>query len=182
MNCIPERFTTIINIFGGPGIGKSTAACAVYYNLKMRGISCEYVPEFAKELVYKNDLETLENQFYVSAVQYERIRALIGKVVYIITDSPVLQGLVYDTQKLYGFDKVLNDIHDRAHSINILLRRDESMEYSAEGRVQTGGEALWFDKEIENMLRECGIHYASIPAGDSDKLIGFIFDALEVRV
>ena len=179
MNCIPERFTTIINIFGGPGVGKSTAAAALYVAMKKRGISCEYVPEFAKELSRKGDYSTLDNQFYVSAVQYNRILDLIGKVYYIITDAPVLQGHVYDRQKLNGFYHVLNDIQYQYHTLNILLQRDQEQEYDNEGRHHTESEAREIDIRIEALLQEAGVPFARISANDTDVLINYVFSEVE---
>lgn len=176
----PVKSTSIINIYGGPGIGKSTAATALFVALKLRGISCEYVPEFAKELSWKRDIETLQNQFYISAVQYERQRSLIGKVNFIITDAPVLQGLVYDQQLLYGFTSVLHDIHHRTHSIDILLVRDDSGEYCEEGRHHAKDEALVYDAKIEQLLQGCGVPFVRIQAQDTDVLINYVFSTLEV--
>jgi adenylylsulfate kinase-like enzyme len=41
----------VINLFGGPGTGKSTLAAALFTDLKMKGINAELVTEFAKDLV-----------------------------------------------------------------------------------------------------------------------------------
>lgn len=39
----------VVNFLGEPSCGKSTAATYVFSKLKMLGISCEYVSEFAKD-------------------------------------------------------------------------------------------------------------------------------------
>jgi len=50
--------TLIVNLWAGPGTGKSTTASVVFHMLKVAGIKCEYVTEFAKELAYAaNDAE-----------------------------------------------------------------------------------------------------------------------------
>ena len=38
----------VVNLFGGPGCGKSTTAAWLFNQLKERGINCEYVTEFPK--------------------------------------------------------------------------------------------------------------------------------------
>lgn len=43
--------TLIVNLLAEPGAGKSTAAAYIYSQLKMHGISAEYVTEFAKDKV-----------------------------------------------------------------------------------------------------------------------------------
>ena len=45
--------TKIVNAFAGPGAGKTTACLEIVSQLKMRGKSAEYVPEYAKELVWE---------------------------------------------------------------------------------------------------------------------------------
>lgn len=174
------RSTTIINIFGAPGAGKSTAAAGIYCRLKSRGVACEYVPEFAKELSYANDMETLENQFYVSAIQYHRIFKLLNKVDFIITDSPVLTGIVYDAQHLAGFSTLLDDIQSRHKSINILLWRDESAEYDMSGRHHTLGESDKIHIVIQRMLVLHGVKYKQFNAREFDKLYEYINSTLEV--
>ena len=40
----------IINLFGGPGTGKSTGAAYIFAKLKMCGVNCELITEFAKDM------------------------------------------------------------------------------------------------------------------------------------
>ena len=57
--------TKIINLFGGPGCGKSTTASGIFYELKKRGYECELSPEFAKDKVWEDSLRTLDDQIYI---------------------------------------------------------------------------------------------------------------------
>ena len=41
----------VVNLTGAPGAGKSTGAAYVFSQLKMRGINCELVTEYAKDKV-----------------------------------------------------------------------------------------------------------------------------------
>lgn len=41
--------TLVVNLFGGPGSGKSTGAAYVFARLKMLGYNAELVTEFAKD-------------------------------------------------------------------------------------------------------------------------------------
>ena len=43
--------TLIMNLYGGPGSGKSTGAAYIFSMLKMVGVDAEYVTEFAKDKV-----------------------------------------------------------------------------------------------------------------------------------
>lgn len=67
----PRKYNTmIINIYGGPGIGKSTIAAGLFnlMNVTYEGFtSVELVTEYAKDLIWENRLTTLQNQFYIDA-------------------------------------------------------------------------------------------------------------------
>ena len=47
------KLKMIINIFGGPGVGKSTVAADLFVIMKKEGYSVELVTEYAKELTYE---------------------------------------------------------------------------------------------------------------------------------
>jgi hypothetical protein len=64
------------------------------------GECCELVQEYAKQLVWAEKYEELNNQYHVSKTQYDWLKAVDGKVEYIVTDSPLLLGLVYN--KIYA--------------------------------------------------------------------------------
>lgn len=90
----------VINLYGGPGTGKSITATMLFAKMKLAGINCEYVSEFAKELAWQfssnsEDLKALLAQEYVFAQQHFRMRRCSGEVEYIITDSPLLISKVY---------------------------------------------------------------------------------------
>jgi hypothetical protein len=146
------RKPVIINFFGGPGAGKSTLATGVFTWMKMQGLNCEYVPEYAKELSYAGDMKTVSNQFYVSAMQHQRIFNVYDKVDYIITDSPVLTGIVYIQKGLYHLPPLLAEIFHGWENINFLIKRDDCDEYSTTGRHHSESEALMLDVEIEQMV------------------------------
>ena len=40
----------VINLFGAPGVGKSTGAAKVFTELKQLGVNCELVGEVAKDI------------------------------------------------------------------------------------------------------------------------------------
>ena len=88
--------TKVINFIGGSGAGKSTMAAMTFAELKMRHHSVEYVQEYAKTLVWKELYHELDNQYQVSTEQYNMIKAVDGKVDYIVTDSPLVVGLFYN--------------------------------------------------------------------------------------
>lgn len=56
----PVHKTIVINAFGGPGAGKTTACLDITSMLKKRGFVAEYVQEYAKELVWDKNFEMLD--------------------------------------------------------------------------------------------------------------------------
>jgi hypothetical protein len=58
--------TLLVNLYAGPGAGKSTGAAYIFAKLKMAGVDCEYVSEYAKDRVWQEDQFPLKHcQLYV---------------------------------------------------------------------------------------------------------------------
>ena len=81
------KMPIIISLFGPPGCGKSTCAAYCFAKLKMLGVNCELVSEFAKDKVWEQNNEALSNQIYIFAKQYYRITRCANKVDVIVTDG-----------------------------------------------------------------------------------------------
>lgn len=151
--------TKIINIFGGPSAGKTGCAWLVAGELKKRGESVEYVSEYAKELVWENALELLKDQKHVFENQNRRIARLLGKVNYIVTDSPTILSLIYGN--LYGrkispdFRRIVSASYKNQNNYNFVIRRDPKV-FETEGRIQNLKESIKIDRQIIKMLREQG--------------------------
>ena len=87
--------TKVINIFGGPGVGKSRTAAALFVALKDKHIHVELVTEYAKQITYEKRFNVLGDQLYILAKQNRKLEPLRGIVDYIISDSPLPTGLLY---------------------------------------------------------------------------------------
>lgn len=148
--------TCYINLFGGPGIGKSTAAAGLYWYMKTRGYRVELINEYAKDRVWLNDLTTLQNQTYVSAKQYQRMLMVFDQTEWAITDSPLLLGLLYG-QYPTTFEPYLLDLHNSFNNINIVLTR--SVPFEPQGRIQSEEQSKQKDMEIVQMLDRLSIPY-----------------------
>jgi hypothetical protein len=160
----------VINLFGGPGSGKSTTAAGLFFKMKMSDeiSSVELVTEFAKDLVYAERLKELrpENQMYVTTKQYSRLNRLIGNVDYVITDSPIIQGLLYTTWNYFpSFKPLVKEIFDSFENINIFLNRTKP--YKTYGRAQTECEADIVSFNILIFLKNNNIPYITVD-GDKD--------------
>ena len=174
------RDTKVINLYGGPGTGKSTLAAKVFAHLKDRKISCELVQEFAKELVWEEDWDSLACQAYVTRVQHSRVKRLYGKVDYIISDSPISLGLIYGKDLLDAEEEVIIDRHKEFNNIKVFLTRHK--DYDPEGRMQTYEEALECDKKILNLMSELyPDEEVKVFSNEADKSVKFLEDVLGLR-
>jgi adenylate kinase family enzyme len=154
--------TKVINLLAGPGAGKSTLAAELFAEMKWDGISCELVGEVAKELTWEGHHNVLEDQLYVSAMQNRRLQRLLGKVDYIITDSPLILCHVYMSQAYKdGFAKMMIDLWNLYDNRNYYV--DRQKKYVAAGRNQTEEEARQVDERVLDALNEFGITRMNIP-------------------
>ena len=149
--------TLVVNLFAGAGAGKSTFSASLFAELKKRGIDCEIATEYAKDCVWEDRTEVFNHQLYITGKQYYRIARVIGKVDVIITDSPLLLGVIYDVDHNKNFRKYLLDIHNSWNNFNIFLMRGE--DYNSNGRNQTKEEAITYDKDIIKLLEYNNIKY-----------------------
>lgn len=166
----------LVNLFGGPGIGKSSIASGLTYKLKKKHITCDNPYEFPKLLAWDENHSAIKDQLYVLANQHRGIVKSFGKVDYIILDSPILLSLVYRSvykgteypATLYGesFDKMVLDVHNQYDSVNIVLKRTLGG-YNEKERYQSLDESKVLDDEIENILVKNNIPYHIVEVGDT---------------
>ena len=157
-----EKKTCIISMFGAPGAGKSTLASYCFAKLKMMGINCELVTEFAKDKVWEKNNEALSNQIYIFAKQYYRITRCVGKVDVIITDSPLFLSPFYNKDP--DIDEPLKElvakIVAKYDNLNYFLRRVKK--YNPIGRLQTEAESNEYGIHIKDMMKSFGIKFREI--------------------
>jgi len=148
--------TLVVNLYGGPGTGKSTMMASLFSKLKWNKVDCEMATEYAKDKVWENSIHILDDQLYVTAKQYHRLFRLNGKVDVILTDSPILLGTIYnETIKIPEFDILVYKLSEQFNNLNIFLERKK--DFNPNGRLQTEEEAKIKDKEILNMLDKFNI-------------------------
>ena len=166
----------VINLFAGPGAGKSTTAAGTFHELKVAGVNAELVGEFAKDLTWEGRHGTLQNQLYILAKQYHRLDRLRGQVEVVVIDSPLMLSCIYLPRVITDcrgeewrtFRSLIGATAKAAFNtfdnINFVVRRTKP--YNPKGRNQSLDEARVIDGEIEEMLRREGLPYHEV-YGDS---------------
>lgn len=167
----------VVNLYAGPGSGKTTLAHAVTGRLKMMGtpLVIEYVGEYAKRLVFEDRRAAMANQILILGRQFQELGNLWGKADIVVTDGPVLHGLVYGEKLAYTdpfFDLAI--WCDRQfQTMNVFVERLETLPFESVGRLQDLEESRRIDQQILDMLHQTGtpITFAGPPTEDSAEAI-----------
>ena len=171
----------VVNFFGGPGAGKSTLALGVASKLKQRGINCEYIHEFAKELTWDKRFDAMRNQTWILGSQYEMLRRCVDQVDVIITDTSLLNSALYG-QQLEFSDKITDLAIAMFNSMdNMTFVVDRVKPYNPVGRSQNEDEARAIDQEVRNFLRSCVIDINTVPGTPEgeDMVLAKVLDHLK---
>lgn len=157
--------TTIINLYGGPGVGKSTSAAYLYYIMKARGDNVELVREYVKDWAWEGRKFGAYDEIYFLGKQVRHESMLFGKVDYIVTDAPVFMTAYYarlycshelargvEEAALAFYQQAKEDGHNHCH---VRLERDKP--YRADGRYQTEQQALEMDRGIDTFLQRLDV-------------------------
>lgn len=140
----------VLNIFGGPGAGKSTSAAGLFHLMKNEGLRVELITEYAKDIVWADRHKELNDQLYITAKQNHRLFLLKDKVDYCITDSPLLLSLVYCRMMPSSFSPFVMDLFHEYDNVAFVLKRTKP--YLLFGRSQTEEEARFLDANIIQLV------------------------------
>lgn len=165
-----------VNLFSGPGSGKSTSAAGLFYLMKTSGYNVELVTEYAKDKVYEGHLGCLEDQIYIFAKQQRRLNRLVGQVDYAITDSPLPLSILYNKDLNMTFEHLVLDTFNKYSNLNFYINRTK--EYKQIGRTQNEIEARELDGKLLTLLDERGITIHKFIDGDINAPQN-ILDAIE---
>jgi len=158
----------VINLFGGPGVGKSTTAAELFSMMKKRGYKVELLHEVAKDFVWENWNHIFREQDYIFAHQHRLQRRLVSHDIdYVIIDSSMLLGLFYLPNDFpASFAPFLREVFDSYTNINIYLNRTNAFDYVQEGRNQTQVQAEEIDRRILQYLEDEDLITGCVDAGD----------------
>lgn len=157
-----EKNALSVNLFGGPGVGKSTTAAGVFSLLKLHGLETELVTEFAKDLVWEERHKTFEDQNYLFGKQHHRMWRIRDKVDVMVNDSPLLLSVVYRPDTLgESFVNHVVDTFKSFKNLNIVLKRVKK--YNPNGRNETEYQARTVDEKIKAALAQYELPWIEVP-------------------
>lgn len=178
--------TTIINLYGGPGTGKSTSSAFLFYKLKSMHKDVELVREYVKNWAWEGRHIGPYDQFYFMGKQIRSEAMLFGKVDYIVTDCPVLLGAYY--AKRYSSPTVAEGIlggvlsfykaalADGHRHVDVFMNRTKP--YNQAGRYENFEQAKDVDEGVKAMLRELKMPFTMCDTDESalSSLVSFLVD------
>ena len=120
----------VINLWGGPGAGKSTVAAELFVSLrKHTNANVELVNEFATDLCFERAKENLKDQVYLLGNQWHRLWRFeqIGVDV-AISDSPIGIGIPYIQRRKPAYYEqyvaLVKSLYNEHLNTNIFVERD----------------------------------------------------------
>lgn len=158
--------TKVVNYYAGPGCGKSTTAAALFAELKYQNINCEMILEYAKDAAWeKRGPKVFRAQEYIFGKQHFRMARVADEVELLVTDSPLMLGLVYMPKDFPqpSLGGLIVESYHLYDNLNIFLRRNKP--YNPKGRNQNEAEARVKDVEILEMLHQQGVDFVSMDFG-----------------
>jgi hypothetical protein len=174
--------TTIVELYGGPGTGKSTTAAGVFAALKGSGVNAELVGEYAKEWAWQGRKIGVLDQLYVMSKQLHREARLLDKVDVIVTDSPVRLAHYYvhkyGTEATKTAAEALVDAYEaeaevQGHRrISVMLERVKP--FNPKGRFENEEQANTIDSELREMLTSYGYHNAKADTSGRDRILELV--------
>lgn len=167
----------VINLFGGPGVGKTTTYLGLSYELKRRGLSFEAVDEYAKKAVWEGREDILADQLYILAKQNKQLVRLIGKVDIVVNEAPIINGMAYTPENYYSsFGPFVREVWNSYDNMSFLIER--RFDYDPVGRYQDEQGAIEVDFRVKELLDSEGIPHISVGA---DQAVPAILLALEAQ-
>ncbi len=160
----------VVNLFGPPGVGKSTVRSGLFWRMRSDQMSVEEVSEYAKYLVLTGRTWQLEaDQLYLLAKQHHKQLILEGKYQYAVTDSPLPLCAFYAQENyLPGFTEIVMAAYARFDNLNIYLTRGmHADEFEQAGRVHDFEASRLIDLRLRAFLAHHNVTYIELPVDHS---------------
>lgn len=169
----------VINLYGSPGAGKTLAASSIFAALKRNHIDSVLISEAAKDFVVEENDTALANQLYVWATQQYRIFAGYRHAQVVVTDSPMLLGIIYNTEASPLFEHVVLHEYHKYNNLNLLVTMDGNHPYSMVGRIHSFTQSVALQNEICSMLEDNSIPFVNYRDYSEDEIVELVKEAIK---
>lgn len=158
----------VINLIGGPSAGKSTLALGLAYEMKKAGYNVELVTEYAKDIIWEERMNLLEQQEYIFAKQNRKLYRLRKKVDFVITDSPLFLNLFYlkKSKTPAIFSEFIKEVMKTYDNEYFFVNR--AYPYDPVGRYQTEKEANEVSNELKQIMIDENLSFKEVISSDKD--------------
>lgn len=157
----------VINLFGAPGMGKSSVRSGIFWLMKSLHMSVEEVSEYAKYLVLTDrKWQLAEEQLYLLSKQLHKQHVVRRNGYdYAVTDSPIQLCPYYAPAGYFkNFGPLVDEAFDSFENINFFLTRDLSgaAVFEDRGRVHDRDAAVAEERRMKQFLADKGISYVEL--------------------
>lgn len=180
--------TLVVNLFAGPGAGKSTLAAGLFHHLKRANVPAELVLEYAKDKIYEKAHLPLDS-LKVWGRQRDRLERVLGQTPVVITDGPPLLAIVFARREgtitphsvAAAWERLAIKYH-RAQfpRKDIYVQRDKP--FVQQGRHVRENVARELDQEVHSLLHVHDFHHTHMREADAaslgNELLGWLTEAL----
>lgn len=167
----------VINLFGAPGVGKSTGSACIFADLKKEGVNAELVSEYAKDKTWEHNTTALSCQEHVFGEQSYRMARCRNDVEVIVTDSPLPLSIIYNKNPALdiNFERTVFNVFETYDNMNYYINRVKP--YNPKGRNQTEAESDALAAPIKELLCKNNITFKEIN-GDDEGYKSIVKDVL----
>ena len=151
--------TIVVNIIGGPGVGKSILTSEVFVELKRRFVSAEISPEYIKKKLREGSMKAVQSQIYIFGKQQYQLFTMKDEVDVIVTDSPFVLSSIYDTSGCEELRAIIMKEFNKYDNMVYYIDRDTEVPYEQEGRYQDVDGAKQVDTTVKSFLKDNSIDY-----------------------
>ncbi len=178
----------IVNLFGGPGAGKSTLAADLFVRLRQETkLNVELTNEFATDLCFERAKDNLKDQLYLLGNQWHRIWRLAEIGVDIaISDSPIGLGSAHALKHGCFYKDELKALTTRLFeeydTFNVFVYRDIYAEGGFKGNKKQSVKGLAYVYDLDQKIYDMNQPF-DVKVNFADKAhTDYIMTMLKVRL
>ena len=171
----------VVNLIGGPGVGKSILTSEVFAALKRKFISAEISPEYIKKKIREGSMKAVQSQIYIFGKQQYQLFTMKDDIDVIVTDSPFILSSIYDTSGCNELRTLVMKEFNKYDNMTYYIDRDIKVPYEQEGRYQDAEGAKEVDTEVKDFLHDNNIDY-KVVLGIGKQTLDFIVNDIIKRL